>query len=213
MSATDQRTNPARRIRGKTPAERREQRRRAVLDTALRLFVERGFTGTSIEQLCQESFVSTRSFYDLFRGREDCYKELYAEVAGAVMEEVTAGVARTAGGEAAATEALVVGFVGAAFREPLRAQVLWGSGRAVTPDVEVMRRETRERAASFLDGVWQRHGVPGDNHAIAVALIGGVFDLMAVWLIDGDPSDADQVAALTAQLGRFYRAVRRGLDA
>ena len=46
----------------------------------------------------------------------------------------------------------------------------------------------------------------------AVALIGGMFDLITGWLIDGDPGEEPAVAELTRDLGRFYRAVRRGLD-
>jgi hypothetical protein len=45
-----------------------------------------------------------------------------------------------------------------------------------------------------------------------VALIGGMFDLITVWLIDGDLADPAQLRVLREDLDRFYRAVRHGLS-
>jgi len=212
MTETDQRTSPARRIRGLDAAERREQRRQAVLAAALRLFADQGYLNTSIEQLCQEAFVSTRSFYDLFQGREDCYKALFRQLTGELETDMLAGLETIPDDEDTATTILLDGLVRGLVSNPARARVLLGPTRAITPDIEVIRRENREWAASFVDGVWTRFGVVGDNHAIAIALIGGMFDIVTLWLIDGDPDNDESVSALAHHLGRFYRAVRRGLD-
>lgn len=211
MTETDQRTNPARRIRGLDADERREQRRQAVLDAALQLFSDQGYFNTSIEQLCQAAFVSTRSFYDLFKGREDCYHALYRQLTAAMEQEMVDRLAVLPDDEEETTRLLIDSFLDVAFRDTRRALVLWGSSRAITPDVDRMRRETREWSAAFLDGIWARYGVSGDNHAIAVALIGGIYDLMTVWLVDGDAEDPNALGELKAHCERFYRAVRRGL--
>lgn len=208
----DQRANPARRIRGLDPEQRRQQRRQAVLDTALRLYAEQGYVNTSIEQLCQESFVSTRSFYELFGGREQCHRELFRELSQQLEADMLAELENIPDDEEAATGLLLAAWVRALVSNPSRALVLLGPNRAITPDIEVERRENREWAATFIDGIWQRFGVAGSNHAIAIGLIGGMFDIITFWLIDGDPTDEESVAALSSHLDRFYRAVRRGLD-
>jgi AcrR family transcriptional regulator len=211
VTEADQRTNPARRIRGLDPEQRREQRRQAVLDTALRLFAQQGYLNTSIEQLCQESFVSTRSFYELFHGREDCHLVLFRQLTESLETEMLAELGSLPDDEEHATDLLLSAWVRSLVSNPPRALVLLGPMRAITPEIEAQRRENREWAATFIDGVWQRYGVQGDNHAIAIGLIGGMFDIISFWLIDGDPGDPASVASLESHLTRFYRAVRRGL--
>ncbi len=212
MAATDQRTNPARRIRGLDPEQRREQRRQSVLDTALRLYAEQGYAATSIEQLCQEAFVSTKSFYELFKGREECHRVLFQSLSQALEAEMVTELETIPDDEDSATTLLLTGFVRALVSDPERARVLLGPKRAITPEVETLRLENREWSATFVDGLWQRFGVKGDNHAIAIGLIGGMFDIVSFWLIDGDLSSATSIKALQQHLDRFYGAVRRGLD-
>jgi AcrR family transcriptional regulator len=206
-------TTPGRRIRGLDAGERREQRRRAVLDASLALFAEHGYAATSIEQICQAAYVSTKSFYELFASRDACYEELHRELSEALQREMVARLEGLAGEvpEAEVTEALLGAFLDAIVSDPRRAHVLLGRARMISPSSERLRRENRRWAAAFVNAVWQRFGVEGDNSQIAVALIGGMFDLITVWLIDGDLADEIAVGHLRQDLGRFYWAVRRGL--
>ncbi|KUL36842.1 TetR family transcriptional regulator [Streptomyces sp. NRRL F-4489] len=61
-----------------TPAERlplRERKklrtRQALIDTALELFTERGFDGTTLDDLCEAVEVSKRTFFRNFSSKED----------------------------------------------------------------------------------------------------------------------------------------------
>lgn len=52
--------------------ERKKLRtRRALIDTALELFTERGFDGTTLEDLCEAVEVSKRTFFRNFSSKED----------------------------------------------------------------------------------------------------------------------------------------------
>ncbi|WP_203337662.1 TetR/AcrR family transcriptional regulator [Nocardioides limicola] len=210
-ASADRRTDPARRIRGLSPHERRLQRRTALLDAALDLFAAGGYAATSVEQLCQAAFVSTKSFYEQFGNREDCYLALFIRTTDQLHEEMLHRLEGLPETEDEATELLLQGFVDTVFADRRRAQVLFGPERLITPAIEARRRVNREWAARFIEGFWQRFGVSGDHHAIGVALIGGMYDLVSLWLIDGDPDDPESVAALIDPLRRFYLAVRRGL--
>jgi AcrR family transcriptional regulator len=62
---------PERRIRGRTLAERRSERREAMLAAGLELFGTKGYAATTVEEVCRRAFVSSRNFYEEFDNRLD----------------------------------------------------------------------------------------------------------------------------------------------
>jgi AcrR family transcriptional regulator len=58
-------------------AQRRSQRRRAILDAALSAFGEHGVAGTSIEEIRRRSGASVGSIYHHFRGKDELAGALY----------------------------------------------------------------------------------------------------------------------------------------
>ena len=58
-----------RRIRGRTLAERREERRDAMLAAGLDLFGTKGYAATTVEEVCRRAYVSSRNFYEEFDNR------------------------------------------------------------------------------------------------------------------------------------------------
>lgn len=211
MSSTRQPPG-SRRIRGLTADERREQRRRALLDAALELFAARGFGEVSIEQLCQTAYVSTKSFYELFDSRERLYVALMDDVTEEIKAVMGRALADAADDEAAGSRLLLEAFAGTFATDPRCAKVLFGEGSATSPAVERQRRTNRRWAASFLTEVWQRYR-PGEPVAagIAIGAVGGLFDIVADWVIDLDPADEHAAATLLDRLVAFYGAVRGGL--
>jgi AcrR family transcriptional regulator len=66
----------------KPPVRRREatdQRRREILDAALKLFLRYGVAATTMPQICAESGASTGSVYHLFGGKDEIAMTLYVE--------------------------------------------------------------------------------------------------------------------------------------
>ncbi len=201
-----------RRIRGLTADERREQRRRALLDAALELFAARGFGEVSIEQLCQAAYVSTKSFYELFDGREACYLALMGEVTAEAQAEMASALAGAPDDEEAGSRRLLEAFARAFAADPRRAEVLFGQGSATSPTVERQRRTNRRWAAAFVSEIWRRYHPQGElPPGVATGLIGGLFDIVADWVLDLDPDDEQGATALLARLTAFYGAVRAGL--
>jgi hypothetical protein len=95
------------------------------------------------------------------------------------------------------------------------AKVTFGAGSAITPQAERQRRENRRWAAGFVESVWQRFGVvsEGSTHGVAIGLIGGLFDIIADWVIDVDEPDPAAIEQLIGRLTSFYGAVRGGMKA
>lgn len=71
-------------------AGRRRQTRDLVLDTALRLFTERGYLGVRVEDIAQQAGVSRATFYKHFAEREQILAELFERLLG-----VESGVAES----------------------------------------------------------------------------------------------------------------------
>src|SRR6266566_5134063 len=61
------------------PSRRSAGRRSRILEAALACFNERGFTATTIEEICQRSGASVGSVYHHFGGKEGLAAALYVE--------------------------------------------------------------------------------------------------------------------------------------
>jgi AcrR family transcriptional regulator len=206
-----------RRIKGLDAEERRALRRDQLLDAALELFAANGHLNTSIEQLCQAAYVGTKAFYEVFASREDCYIALLREITAKVSARMVDALQEAPDDERRATPMLVSAFAHALVDDPRIARVTFGRGIAVTPAVERQRRTNRRWAASFIESIWRRYGVLGedppgvDPHRMAIGVIGGMFDLISDWLLDADPADAAAVESLITDLTDFYDVIQTGL--
>lgn len=202
-----------RRIRGLDADQRREQRRSQLLDAALDLFAQQGYVATSIEQICQHAYVGTKGFYETFDGREDCYIALLKDLTAR-----TESLMSTRLNDDADDRTLVETFTRALVADPRIAHVAFGRGMAVIPALEHERRANRRWAADFVVRLWQTRAperqLPSgaaELRLAATGLIGGMFDLIATWLLDADPEDPAAVDSLVRDLTDFYTVVVNGL--
>jgi AcrR family transcriptional regulator len=83
-------------------ALRQEARRRTVCEAALRVFSERGYRGTSMQDLAHEAGMGKASLYHYFNSKEEVLTELYEEV----LNENVLSVLRIASQDRSAVEAL-----------------------------------------------------------------------------------------------------------
>jgi AcrR family transcriptional regulator len=207
-------TARGRRIRGLDARERQARRRQQLLDAALELIASRGYANTSIEQICQTAFVGTKSFYELFDSKEACYLALLDETIGRVGDRMLAALRGAPDDEDEVVRALAGAFAHAVADDPRVARATFGQTGSISPAVERHQRESRRWAAGFIERAWRRYGLasapPDELHAVAVAVVGGSFDLVTDWLHDqGDkPGDID---ALIDALTEFHELVRAGL--
>jgi AcrR family transcriptional regulator len=212
-------SSPGRRIRGLDAEQRRSQRRAQLLDAALDQFARDGYHQTSIEQICRAAIVSTKSFYESFGSREECYIALLRRTTEQISGLMVEGLEGTSGDEESVSRELISAFAHALVDDPRLAKVTFGEAAGISPGVEQQRRINRRWAASFLEEVWRHFGVidaataaePVDAHSVAIGAVGGLFDVVADWLHDADPADADAVDELIRRLTVFYRTLRAGL--
>jgi AcrR family transcriptional regulator len=96
-----------------TRAERQEQTRAALIEAAGRVFVERGFAGSSVEAIAAEAGFTRGAFYSNFRSKEELFAELlqrrvyslYADLARQSADPATRPGPRETGERLAAVQA------------------------------------------------------------------------------------------------------------
>lgn len=204
-------------IRGLDAGQRRAERREHLLDAALKLFADNGYLGTSIEQICSTAYIGTKSFYELFASREECYLALLQRTSERLQERMVATAMEATGNERQEAPRLLAVFVHSLVDDPRLTKVTFGMAAGISESVERQRRTNRRWAAGFLVQLWDRYdGKPADEqralrHSVAIGLVGGMFDLISDWLLDADLTAERQIEALIDDLTTFYITVRRGI--
>jgi AcrR family transcriptional regulator len=79
------RVSPRKRLSG-------EERRAAILDSALAVFAERGYHASSIDDIAREGGVSKALIYEHFSSKQQLYAELLEQHAGELFERLAAAM-------------------------------------------------------------------------------------------------------------------------
>ena len=104
-------------------------------------------------------------------------------------------------------------------RIPRVAVASFGEGPGISPRVEAQRRENRRWAASFIEAFWRRNQPSGDRtrrddidyHVLAVATVGGLFEVVTDWLHEADPARPRKIDSLISELAMFVSVVEDGI--
>jgi AcrR family transcriptional regulator len=75
---------------GNRKAERAEATRRALLDSARRLFAERGYAGVGTEEIVRASGVTRGALYHHFAGKKELFRAVYEDVERELLAAVAA---------------------------------------------------------------------------------------------------------------------------
>jgi AcrR family transcriptional regulator len=188
-----------RRYRGRTPDERREQRRRRLLDAALDLFSSAGYQNTSVERLCSTSGVTGRHFYEEYPSREALLTALYDDMMASGMEAVKAALAEAPRELGPRLVAGVGAYMHLLLDDPRKARVVTVEVIGVSPQLEAHRREIGTMFALLIqaEAVALRQAgqkITG-NELTALALVAAVHELTASWLASPTPIEIDTLIA------------------
>jgi len=164
-----------------------DDRHRALLDAAVEVLAEQGFSHTTREQICARAGMSARDFDARFAGVAQCYVALLDEFAARIRDRVSTMALRQADRPFAERgPAIVAAFVHTLAEDPRLVRVAFGEVAAVPSAVRRQRRVHRRWAAAFLDTQWPPEREAGERasrrrFAVAMATIGGMFELVADW--------------------------------
>ncbi|WP_432027592.1 TetR/AcrR family transcriptional regulator [Streptomyces sp. 1222.5] len=191
---------PTGRYGGRTAEERQAERRRRFLDAALRLFGGTpGFRGTTVAALSQAAGLSTRQFYEEFRGLEDVLAALHLQVNDWAEEAVLDALASAEGLPLAERAAVLFrAYARGVTRDPRRIRITFVEIIGVSPRLEEQRLARRARWIGLIRAeadaaVARGEAAPRDYRLAATAFIGSVNGLLHDWSAGWVDATLDEV--------------------
>jgi len=191
-------TEPRKRLTG-------QERRAAILDSALTVFADRGYHSTSIDDIAREAGISKALIYEHFASKQDLYAELLEQHAGELFSALAEAISEVGRSAAARLEVGFDAFY--RFVEEHRGAWLMLFREATDPEaVAVLDRITAEVTnfvASVIaedpgarrtadDAETREHGV----QVIAQLLVGAVQSL-ATWWSDHQELPRERIVEMT----------------
>ncbi|MDT4918528.1 MAG: hypothetical protein QOI15_1793 [Pseudonocardiales bacterium] len=210
---------PARRAYGGVPAaQRRAQRRAALLAAGLDLLGTEGQRRLTVGALCARAGLNERYFYESFATCEDVLVAVYDEVIAELMAAIVAAVAGAPDDTRAKARAAIAAAVELLTDDARKSRVVFVEALA-TPVLSARRADVARAFTALLVGQAQeffgaetalRVGAWGEF--AAVYLLGGLAESMTAWLRNDLPVDRDELIERSTDLfvlvGEYV--VRRG---
>jgi AcrR family transcriptional regulator len=164
-----------------------DRRRRRVADAALYLFATRGYNVTSVDDIAARAKTSKSAFYEFFKSKEDCFRELLAQEGGALIHEVLADAASGHNHHERLRRG-ITRFVLSSFERSSVARLLIVESVGLSAGVDRVRHELQSR---FADAVAEevRHAMlhdpfyaDKDPQVFGRAVVGAVSDAVGYFL-------------------------------
>ena len=174
--------------RKKNPEDRVLERRERLMQAALQLFGTQGYANTTIETLCSEAKVTTRHFYQVFSSREELLLAVYNQITEELQVSLFSAMMAERQGLQEKMQQVIQALVNNYLTDSRRAQI--GVLEVVGASAIVERRREVIHGIAihleqFMDALAAENQLPQRNyHWLAVALVGGINELMAEWLMN-----------------------------
>jgi len=193
-----------RRYGGQSAEERRAARRMRLVDSALELFGTRGYTATTIEQLCSAAGVTARHFYEEFSSREALLFAVYDAIALQCLAELRQALHDPQKGWYDVVQDGLTAYFGFVTADPRRARILFMETAGVSRELEIHRRAMLTTLVRDLTLSAKRLLDAGltpslDTELLCAALAGAAYELTIFWLLaDERPAVATLVELMAA---------------
>lgn len=185
--------------------------RNAVRDAAMRLAVEHGVRGVTVEQIAAAAGVSDRTFFNYFPTKEDALVATTAASAEAIVTAFRARPHTETVLEAIRAAVLTVtsrNIVAAPNIEALR--LVLGSPSLLAPQLAIMAGQERALAEAIADRV--DGGDPLYPRLCAAAAVAALRVVMDRWLAAGSDGAVPSIDEFSADFDRALHTLAAGLD-
>ncbi len=184
-------------------SERREARRRRLLDAALQLFAEVGYHDTSVDDVVAKARTSKSAFYEYFESKEDCFRVLLEQEGGALVAAVNTAAAAGVDHRDRMRRGIHA-FVTACIGRSRVARLLLVESVGLSPSIEEVRHRLHDEFAKLAEQAVryaQEHGdqgLVGIDPAVYGRVIVGAVNEATIWYLETGASDgaatlADQI--------------------
>ncbi|MEV0045524.1 TetR/AcrR family transcriptional regulator [Nocardia rhamnosiphila] len=191
---------------GTTLSERKQARRRALLEAALDLIGESGAAGVTMRAVCRRANLTDRYFYESFASRDELLDVLYRQIADDFLDPMTAfAVADDASRDRALSEALV----DKVLEDPRKSRLFLvepysstGLGQTTIAVMPAFTRLIQDHLFSQIDD-------PVRRRLAAVTMASGNAGMFSAWLNGSLRATRTEIVDhLVAMLGAYRRLYR-----
>lgn len=172
-----------------------EVQRGRLLDAMADVIAEEGYLATTVHKVLTRARISRRTYYELFKDKEDCFLVAYDEIAEQVIESAKAACRDADASPERRIEAGVRSILELTEREPSVARMFIVEVLAAGNSAREQRSRTMERLSDLVaDALVERGDDRVDARLHARVLIGGVHELVYDSLIRGRVENLTEVA-------------------
>lgn len=181
---------PHRRYRGQSPDTRQAQRRQQLLDAALDVIGERGFSSMTVKGVCQTAGLTERYFYESFDNRDALLAELYQTQTESLRRTMYRALEKPVTG----ADQFVRNGLGAFFdfvqHQPAAARLVLFEVLAVNREIDQLYYRAMEDFATLIQQLAHRQQIakipdPADEGMVYAGLVGAVVQIAQRWVLGG----------------------------
>ena len=196
--------NETGRKRGGVSTARRELVENELYEHATRLFAERGFAGTSLQDIADAMGITRPALYYYVKSKDELLAKLVTEVTNGPLDELTALVARAELDPVRKLRGIVEIIVGRRANQPARFRLLIRSEAELPAPLTAAYDDSRRAVLTTIAGVIEegtRAGLfrPVDSRVAALGVL-GMCNWVAWWFRPGGRDTAEGVVAQLADM-------------
>jgi len=191
-------------------------KRERILEEAVKLFYERGFTGTTLDDIAAELGVTKPFIYTHFRGKV----ELLAALCKPTIELALAAIANAAAGPGAPSERLriaITDFTKVVLQRQPNIAIYFREEKNLSPEalaeINVLRREFDHLLSDLLLEGTATGEFEIQDHSLAALALGGMISWAYTWYRPGGRLTLEETAAHMADLALRMAGVRVAIPA
>lgn len=197
---------------GRSSEQLAAERRHRLLEAALDLFAERGFSRTPIELLCSTARVTTRHFYEHFESREAVLVALYDRIMLDARRLVADSLVARGLSPRERMYSAIRAFVEGCTTDARRTRILVVEVIGVSQEMFERRRSAVNEFAALLNGFAEQLVATGelpkrDYSMICIGMVGAIREIITEWLISEPRPPVEDVQA---QLSGLFTCLLAG---
>ncbi|WP_374960965.1 TetR/AcrR family transcriptional regulator [Spongiibacter tropicus] len=175
--------------RGQSSDARRAERRQLLLEAALNLIAEQGYSNATVRNLCAAAGLTERYFYESFSNREALLGELYQQQTEILREAMLSAIHRSNGGAEQAVRAGLQAFFETLQNCPSLARVILFEIFGVSKTMDALYYQAMEDFAALLGELAQVLGIarivpPASDAMLYAGLVGAAVQMARRWVLN-----------------------------
>ena len=186
----------------KTPKEveeRKDAKRRHILNSASKVFAERGYHGTTVRDVLSEANVSTGSFYFYFSNKEELFETLYDEMNGMYLNVIEYAVENLMENPADSICRAITLALWSFQKHKSLGRIMLIEAVGLNARFEQKRAANNKRFTMILEEVFsemQKKGIidPPNVKIAAISLMGSLYTFITDWLQEENSTDPVEYA-------------------